>query len=225
MRSSTGFTCSASHSRCCGTTASAARRRAHLGPRLCTVILMTRACGPPPSRRRRRRQVQVAVEDPGVREELVLSRGTPRDALRAQEVTSSGNAPGGSGSGGAVAGVGSECCRRRSGEPFTSLAVVALAVGQAEQPLLEDGVGAVPDREGEAELAVVVADAGDAVLAPAVRARAGLVVGEVVPRVAVFAVVLADSAPLALGEVRTRCRQGTPSRASRRRRSSTVCSP
>ena len=82
------------------------------------------------------------------------------------------------------------------------LAVVALAVGQAEEPLLEDRVLAVPQGQGEAEPLLVVGDAGDAVLAPAIGARAGLVVGEVVPGVAVLAVVLAHGAPLALAEVR-----------------------
>ena len=82
------------------------------------------------------------------------------------------------------------------------LAVVALAVGQAEHPLLEDRVGAVPQPERQAQALALVADAGDPVLAPAVRARARLVVREVVPRVAAGAVVLTDGAPLTLGQVR-----------------------
>ena len=61
------------------------------------------------------------------------------------------------------------------------LAVVALGAGQAEDPLLEDRVAAVPEREREAERLPVVADAGEAVLAPAVGARAGVVVREVAP--------------------------------------------
>ena len=82
------------------------------------------------------------------------------------------------------------------------LAVIALAVGQAEQAFLEDRVLAVPQGQREAEPLLVVGDAGQAVLAPAVGARAGLVVGEVVPGVAALAVVLADGAPLPLAEVR-----------------------
>jgi len=81
------------------------------------------------------------------------------------------------------------------------LAVVALTVGQAEEPFLQDGILAVPQRQGEAETLVVVGDAGQAVLAPAVGAGAGLVVIEVVPGVAALAVVLADSAPLAFAQV------------------------
>ena len=82
------------------------------------------------------------------------------------------------------------------------LAVVALAVGQAEGALLQDRVAAVPQRQREAQHLVVVADAGQAVLAPAVGARARLVMAEVVPGVAVVAVVLAHRAPLAFAEVR-----------------------
>ena len=82
------------------------------------------------------------------------------------------------------------------------LAVIAFAVGQAEQAFLEDRVLAVPQGQREAEPLLVVGDAGQAVLAPAVGAGAGLVVGEVVPGVAALAVVLADGAPLAFAEVR-----------------------
>ena len=53
----------------------------------------------------------------------------------------------------------------------------------------------------EAEQLPVVAQSRQSVLAPAISPRTGLVVAEVVPRVAVVAVVLADRAPLALAEV------------------------
>ena len=82
------------------------------------------------------------------------------------------------------------------------LAVVSLAVGEAEEPLLEDGVLPVPEGEREAEVLAIVGDAGQAVLSPAVGARPGLVVREVVPGVAALAVVLPDRPPLPLAEVR-----------------------
>ena len=81
------------------------------------------------------------------------------------------------------------------------LPVVALRVRQPEEALLEDRVLAVPQGQAQAQLALVVADAGHAVLAPAVGPGSGLVVGEVVPGVAVVAVVLADGAPLPLAQV------------------------
>src|SRR5713226_4429793 len=82
------------------------------------------------------------------------------------------------------------------------LAVITLAVGQTEEAFLENRVTAVPQREGQTEPLLVVADAGEPVLAPAIRAAAGMVMREVVPGVAVRAVVLAHGAPLALAEIR-----------------------
>ena len=55
------------------------------------------------------------------------------------------------------------------------LAVVALVAGEAEEPLLQDRVAAVPQRQREADALVAVADAGQAVLVPAVGARGGVV--------------------------------------------------
>jgi hypothetical protein len=42
--------------------------------------------------------------------------------------------------------------------------VVALLTGEAEDPLLEDRVPAVPEGEGQAQQLLVVADAAEAVL-------------------------------------------------------------
>src|SRR5262249_31451410 len=75
------------------------------------------------------------------------------------------------------------------------LAVVALAAGQAEQAFLEDGVLAVPQGQGEAEVLVTVTDAGQAILVPAIGPRAGMIMREIVPGIAVRAVVLADRPP------------------------------
>src|SRR6185295_13829885 len=83
------------------------------------------------------------------------------------------------------------------------LAVVALAVGQPEQALLEDWIAAVPQRQREAEDLLVVADAEQAVFTPAIGAAARGVVAERVPGGAAGAVVFADRAPLALAQVRT----------------------
>src|SRR5262249_12529876 len=69
---------------------------------------------------------------------------------------------------------------------FDVLPVVALAVGQAEEAFLENWVLAVPNRQGETEPLLVITDPGQAVLAPAIGARAGLIMAEVVPGVAAF---------------------------------------
>src|SRR5215471_14047444 len=81
------------------------------------------------------------------------------------------------------------------------LTVIGLAVGQAEHPFLEDRVLAVPQGQRKAQSLLVVADPGEAVLAPVIGARASLIVAEIVPRIPVLAVILADGAPLAFAEV------------------------
>ena len=83
------------------------------------------------------------------------------------------------------------------------LAVVALAVRQAEDPLLEDGVAPVPQRERQAHPAEDVRVAREPLLVPAVRPRPRVVVRERRPGIAVGAVVLAHRAPGALREVRS----------------------
>ena len=168
---------------CCETTAWGARAAvAGSGPRLCTVTnisdVVRRGLGVLDDHV----EVAVVVEDPGV-EQLVLEvvaaaaavlgdqvrvRERPlRILVEALQVRVRGRAV--------------------EVEPVLLgvLAVVALAVGEPEDPLLEDRVGAVPQRERQAQPLALVADAGDAVLAPAVGARARLVVREVVPGVAV----------------------------------------
>src|SRR4030095_1139138 len=61
------------------------------------------------------------------------------------------------------------------------LAVIALRPGEAEQPLLQDGIAPVPERPREAEALVVVRDARDTVLAPAIGPRARVVVRQILP--------------------------------------------
>ena len=82
------------------------------------------------------------------------------------------------------------------------LAVITLRVRQAERPLLQDRVPPVPQRQGQAQPLLDIAEPGQAVLTPPVGPRPGVVVRQVVPRVAVGAVVLPDRAPLPLADVR-----------------------
>src|SRR5262249_16945717 len=81
------------------------------------------------------------------------------------------------------------------------LAVVALFVRQPEQPLLQNGIVPVPQRDRETEELPVVAEAGDAVLAPAIGPAARLGVSPIVPCGAAGAVVLAHRAPLPFAHV------------------------
>src|SRR3974390_377868 len=80
--------------------------------------------------------------------------------------------------------------------------MVALAVGEAKEALFGDGVAAVPQRQRKTELLFVVRESRQAIFAPAVGARTRLVMREVVPGVAVVAVVFAYGAPLPLAQVR-----------------------
>ena len=82
------------------------------------------------------------------------------------------------------------------------LSVVALLVGQAEEPFLQDVVPAVPQGEGQAHLRTLVADPRQPVLAPAIGARACLLMRQRTPGIAVAAVILPHRPPLALGEIR-----------------------
>src|SRR5262245_42443604 len=79
--------------------------------------------------------------------------------------------------------------------------VVALAVRQSEQAFLDDWVLAIPERECETEPLAVVGNAGQSVFAPVVGARPRLVMAEVVPSIAIFAVILTHGPPLAFAQV------------------------
>src|SRR5260370_26498845 len=82
------------------------------------------------------------------------------------------------------------------------LAVIALGIGEAEEALLEERVFAIPQRQRQAELLMVIAEAGQAILAPTVSAAAGVVMSEIPPCITIRTVVLAYGPPLALGKVR-----------------------
>jgi hypothetical protein len=83
------------------------------------------------------------------------------------------------------------------------LAVIALGAAETEQAFLQERVLAVPQRPRETQPALAVRDAEQPVLAPAVGAAARVVVRQVVPAVAVGRVVLAHGPPLALRQIRT----------------------
>src|SRR6516164_10204871 len=83
------------------------------------------------------------------------------------------------------------------------LTVVAFGVRQAEQALFQDGVPFVPQREGQAQPLLVVADPGQAVLTPPVGAGPRLIMAEIRPGISAVAVVLANRPPLALAQVRS----------------------
>ena len=80
-------------------------------------------------------------------------------------------------------------------------AVVAFTVRQAEKPLLQNWIVFIPQRQRQAKAAGFIADAGNAVLAPAIGAAAGMVVREILPGGAAGTVILAHGAPLPFGKI------------------------
>jgi hypothetical protein len=81
--------------------------------------------------------------------------------------------------------------------------VIAFAVGHPEEPLLEDGVPAVPPGQGQAEALFVIVEPGQAVFPPALGPGAGLVMGKVIPGIAASALILPHRPPLTFTRVGT----------------------
>src|SRR6185312_613572 len=79
--------------------------------------------------------------------------------------------------------------------------MIALGVRQPKQSLFQDRINAIPEGERETERLLIVRDARDAIFSPAVGARARLLVAEVIPGGAVWAVIFAHGPPLALAQI------------------------
>src|SRR5208282_657012 len=86
---------------------------------------------------------------------------------------------------------------------FDVFAVIALGIGQPEQPLFQDRVASVPQRKAETQKQPVIAKAADPILTPAIGPAASMIVRKIFPSRAVFAVILAHRSPLALAEIRS----------------------
>src|SRR5712692_11952362 len=84
---------------------------------------------------------------------------------------------------------------------FHILAVIALISGQAEEAFFQDRITPVPERKAEAHHLVAIADSANAVFAPTVGARAGVVMREKFPSGAVGTVIFTDCAPLAFRKI------------------------
>src|SRR6266700_5035797 len=74
--------------------------------------------------------------------------------------------------------------------------VVALRVRQSEEPFLQNRVGFVPQGQGKTELLLIVANPQQAVFAPPVCVRTGLVMREEIPGCPAGRIILAHSPPL-----------------------------
>src|SRR4029077_19338234 len=74
---------------------------------------------------------------------------------------------------------------------------------QSEQTLFENGIVLVPEGQCEADHLMAIANAGQAILRPAISTRTCVVVREIFPRVPVSTVVLADGPPGTFGKIRS----------------------
>ena len=68
---------------------------------------------------------------------------------------------------------------------FDVFAVVAFRAGEAEEPFLQNRIVRVPKCQGKTEPALAVGDTEQAIFAPAISAASGVIVGEIIPDVAV----------------------------------------
>src|SRR5262249_25034710 len=82
------------------------------------------------------------------------------------------------------------------------LAVVAFVRREAEEPLFQDQIALVPERDREAESLSFVRDPEEPVLDPAIGSPPRVIVREVVPAGAGRRIVLTDRTPRSLGEIR-----------------------
>src|SRR3990172_8270328 len=79
--------------------------------------------------------------------------------------------------------------------------MIAFVSCQAKEPLLQNRVAAIPERQRETDVLVPIADASQTILSPSIRFRPRMVVGEVVPRRAVRAVILTHRPPCTLAQI------------------------
>src|SRR5262249_28715532 len=81
--------------------------------------------------------------------------------------------------------------------------MIALVIGESEEAFFQNWIALVPESQCKAESLLVIRNAAQPVLAPSIGARAGVVVWEVAPSVAIVAVILSHRPPLAFAEIRS----------------------
>src|SRR5256885_3242707 len=84
---------------------------------------------------------------------------------------------------------------------FYIFTMISLRTGKAKEPFLQDAIFAIPERQGEAQILIAIAYPCDSIFAPAVNPRASMLVGKIVPGIAVGAVIFAHSTPCAFAEI------------------------
>jgi hypothetical protein len=80
--------------------------------------------------------------------------------------------------------------------------MIAFRVGETKQALFQNGIALIPEGKCQAQSLFDIAEAANAVFAPAIRAAARVIVRQIFPGVAVSAVILTHGAPLSFAQVR-----------------------
>lgn len=70
--------------------------------------------------------------------------------------------------------------------------MVSLVAGYAKKAFLKDGILTIPKGKSETKALVVITEAGDSILTPAICARSGMGMREMAPCIAVMRVILSD---------------------------------
>ena len=82
------------------------------------------------------------------------------------------------------------------------LAVIALRTGETKEPLFQNRIAPIPERQREAKPAFTIRDAEQSILSPAIGPAARVLEGKILPAISISRVVLAHRAPLALRQIR-----------------------
>src|SRR5208283_5026694 len=82
------------------------------------------------------------------------------------------------------------------------LAMISLVSRQSKKPFLQDGIALVPQRYSKTDHLPPITDARQPIFIPAIGARTGVIVRQVLPGIAMRAIVFADRAPSALAKIR-----------------------
>src|SRR5262245_29797253 len=81
------------------------------------------------------------------------------------------------------------------------LAVIAFIAGKPKDTFFQHRIASVPQRHSKTDQLMAIADAGEAVLVPAIGTRSGMVMRERVPGGPVSAIVLTDRHPGPLAQI------------------------
>src|SRR5262249_18840269 len=83
-------------------------------------------------------------------------------------------------------------------ELFHVFSVVSFLIAKTKEPLLQDRVFPIPEAYGKTEVLKKIGDAPKPVLSPMIGSAMRMIVREIMPRIAIRAIIFPDRAPLSL---------------------------